>query len=182
MRNKASCLLEILSFKRGEKVLAHVAGPSGSGKTELVNILQQKVYNIKLMDLDEFDDRAEHVMGLFGTNKNTYTDAMLRDHHNIKQKLITQFIQRSSKPIIFFGHIEEAGRVIHIPTSIHIFLSTSPTTSAVGRYKQKQMSPEELRELIKTGQADVKFFKGLGYIPMSSRQVYSMILSWSKEL
>jgi hypothetical protein len=180
--SKASRILERLSFVRGEKVLAHVGGPSGSGKTELVNALQPKIRNITLMDLDEFDERAEHIMGLSGMNKNDYTDAMLREHHNIKQKLINNFIQRNQKPIIFFGHIEEAGRIIRIPTSIRILLSTNPRSSAVRRYKNREMTPDELRDLIRTGHADVKYLKGQGYIPMNSRQVYSMVLGWDKKI
>ena len=179
---RAPRILEKLNYVRGEKVLAHVGGPSGSGKTELVNVLTPKVKNIRLIDLDMFDDEAEIELGMSNINKNSYTDAQLAAHHRMKQRLINNFITLGSKPIIFFGHIEEAGRVIKIPTSVRILLSTSPRSSAVRRGKHKDLSPTEIKELIEIGDEDVKYLKGLGYIPMSSREIYSMVLSWSKSL
>jgi len=179
--NRAQEILEYMNYVRGEKVLAHVGGPSGAGKTELVIALTPKVKNIELRDLDEFDDYAVDAMGLNGVSKNDYTNQMLLQHHRKKQHIIDNFIQKSSKPIIFFGHTEEAGNEIQLPTSVRILLSTNPRTASIRRAKNRELSPQELRDLIRTGREDIKYLRGKGYIPMTARQIYNMILFWSRD-
>jgi len=165
-----------------KKVLAHIGGPSGAGKTELVNTLQPKVRNIRLVDLDQFDDEAVSSLGWTKTPKNDYTDKMLSTLFLDRQKRINQFISSSSKPIVFFGHTIEAGKETRIPTDTRILLSTSPRTASVRRFKTKGLSASELKDLMRAGKEDVIFLKRRGYTPMSSRKIYSLILQWSKEL
>ena len=175
-------LLEQIHSLYGEKVLAHVAGPSGSGKTELVNTLTPIVRNISLRDLDEFDDFAAERMGMLDISKNEYSDRELYLHHTLKQNLIDQFIRSSNKPVIFFGHIEESGREIKLNTSTRILLTTSPRHAAIRRARNRNLSRKALQELIRIGYSDVKYYKSRGYVPMSSRQVYALILTWSKDM
>lgn len=180
--SRAIGILEKLSLVRGKKVLAHIGGPSGAGKTELVNTLQPKVKNIRLVDLDQFDDEATKLLGWEGTPKNDYTNKMLSELHKARQDLINKFIKKSSKPIVFFGHTTEAGKETKLPTTVRILLSTNPKTAAVRRGKAKGLGKKDLSDLIKTGREDVGFMKGRGYISLNSRQVYNLILNWSKEL
>lgn len=100
------------------KVLAHVAGPSGAGKTELVNKLGESVKNIKLVDLDIFDDQAVKALGWEGKSKNDYTDEMLDRVHAKRQELIDAYIEKSDKPIVFFGHHVEGDNVTDTPKTV----------------------------------------------------------------
>lgn len=179
---RASIILKQISEMGVRKVIAHISGPSGSGKTELVNILQSRVKNIHLVDLDQFDDEAIESLGWTNIPKNDYSEKMLDTLHKKRQGLIDRFIRQSSKPIIFFGHTTEAGRETHLPAHTRILLSTSPKKAAVRRGKAQKLSPQELLNLIKVGKEDVSFFRGKGYVPMTSREIYNQILVWSKEL
>ncbi len=162
------------------KVIAHIAGPSGSGKTELVNVLTPLVDNINLVDLDIFDDQVEDLTDLKNADKNDYTNAQLYDHHCIKQSLINSFISSNELPIIFFGHIEEAGNIIELPSEVVKLLLTNSLQGAVRRAKHLSLTLEEFVALARQGESDVVFFKNRGYIPVTSRKVYRKVLDWSK--
>ncbi len=160
------------------KVIAHIAGPSGSGKTELCNTLEKVVGNIHLIDLDYFDGEAEYITGMHSEPKDNYTDAQLLKHHTVKQQLIDEVIHDSEKPIIFFGHIEEAGHVISLPCE-HKLVLINALQGALRRAKHLGLSLEEMVALAKQGEQDILFFKERGYIPVTSRKVYRQVIAWS---
>ena len=164
------------------KVLAHIAGPSGSGKTELANRLSAVAHNIHFVDLDEFDDEAVSSLGWTHVPKNDYTDEMLHKLFVLRQKRITNFIKQSYLPIVFFGHHIEAGYVTKIPTSVRILLNVSPRSATIRRAKRFDYSKERVQQDIEVGKEDVRFLRAHGYILMSPRQVYSIIMRWSQEL
>ena len=164
------------------KVLAHIAGPSGSGKTELANQLSGVIRNIVFRDLDEFDDVTIDTLGWTNIDKNDYTDHMLRQLVNYRQELISQFIQKSFQPIVFVGHHVEAGYVTLFHAPVRIVLNVSPRTAAVRRYKRYDYTKERLQRDIEIGQEDVRYLRSHGYILMSPRQVYNIMVKWSRQL
>lgn len=163
------------------EVIAHIAGPSGSGKTELADVLTLKVSNIALIDLDIFDGQTEHTMNMRHVDKDSYNLEQLHRHHQIKQRLIDEFIDTSAIPIVFFGHIEEAGNVIEVRAE-HKLVLTTVHKGAIRRGKALNLPSRRVIDLIDQGIRDIDFFIQRGYTPVTSRQVYRMILKWSMKI
>ncbi len=161
-------------------ILAHIAGPSGCGKTELANLLSWYVGNIHLIDLDIFDEDA-YTYTLGNQEKNDYTDDQLLEHHKVKQRLVDHFIRTHEEPIIFFGHIEEAGNVLNFTAKFKLLL-TNIISGAIHRGKHHNLSNGEITDLIRVGRKDVTFYLDRGYTASTSREIYTTILRWSKEL
>lgn len=157
------------------KVLAHIAGPSGAGKTELVNKLGESIKNVDLVDLDIFDEQAVKVLGWEAKPKNGYSDAMLNQLHDVRQSLIDDYIAKSDKPIIFFGHHIEGDNVTDLPAADHFLLNVSPTKAALNAARRPGKTSEQVKEDIQIGKRDVAQLKALGYEPLSSRAIFSKI-------
>lgn len=164
------------------KVLAHIAGPSGSGKTEIAHKLTQDAPNIHFVDLDDFDYEAVSSLGWLDIPKNDYTDKMLRDLHRLIQQKVNTFIASSALPIVFVGHHEEAGYITKLSAPIKIVLNVSPKKATIRRATRFGYSKERIKQDINIGKEDLRFLRQHGYILMSPRQVYSMVMDWSKQL
>jgi 2'-5' RNA ligase len=163
-------------------VLAHIAGPSGAGKTELMNALRERVKNINLVDLDEFDEKAEEALGWSEVSKQDYTDEMLAQLHEEKQRLVDEYIRESDKPIVFFGHHIEADNELSFPSEQRILLDVSPQTAAINAARRPGKKATDLKKDIRIGQEDVEYLTGRGYEVESPRKVYSKIRALSGKL
>jgi adenylate kinase family enzyme len=86
------------------EVLAHISGASGSGKTTLGQRLSNIYPNVIVKDLDEFDDEAVEALGWQQIKKKYYTNEMISKLAALRQKLMDEFVNKSSKPIVFVGH------------------------------------------------------------------------------
>jgi hypothetical protein len=158
--------------RKPQPVLAHIAGPSGAGKTELMNAVGEKVKNFKLIDLDEFDERAEAALGWSDVPKSRYTDKMLSELHAEKQKLLDEYIRQSDKPIVFFGHHIEAENELAFPAERRILLDVSPQTAAINANRRPGKTLKDLKKDVQIGREDVEYLTGRGYEVASPRKVY----------
>lgn len=155
-------------------VLAHVSGPSGSGKTTLANLMAKDYPNIVFKDLDDFDDQAVSTLGWTDVRKNDYTDEMLKELAELRQKLMDEFVRNSVKSIIFVGHHTEGDHVLDINTSNRFLLDVDAKTAAMRAWKRSQKEdPKHRRSLTdlpadeKEAQGVIDFLKTNGYRTMS---------------
>jgi hypothetical protein len=163
---------EVEVRRKPQPVLAHIAGPSGAGKTELMNAVGEKVKNFNLIDLDEFDERAETALGWSNVPKSRYTDEMLSKLHVEKQRLLDEYIRQSDKPIVFFGHHIEAENELAFPAERRILLDVSPQTSAINANRRDGKTLKDLKKDVQVGREDVEYLTGRGYEVASPRKVY----------
>jgi cytidylate kinase len=131
------------------ELVAHIAGPSGSGKTTLLNKIKDRFPNYATADIDEFDENAERSLGYNRISKDDYSDEMLSNLHNEKQRLLNEFLDKNSgQKVILAGHHTEAGHVLDVPSQYKFMLSTSPSVSAMRAFnREKGMHPGNERRL-----------------------------------
>jgi shikimate kinase len=176
-----------INFKKWfeNEVLAHIAGASGSGKTTLGNEISDFDSSIIVKDLDEFDDESESILGYSNIMKKDYTDEMLFNLSKTKQQLMDDFIEKSTKPIIFIGHHTEGDHILHIPTKNKFLLNIDAKTSALRNYQRSQKQDPKYRKSIEEIPQDEKEANEIinwllknGYKPLSREQ----ILQWIKKI
>jgi hypothetical protein len=158
-----------------QKVLAHVGGASGSGKTTLVNEMSEQYPDVLFRDLDEFDDQAVVNLGWEDIRKRDYTDEMLQQLADERQRLMDEFVDEADKPVVFAGHHTEGhrvegSRVLDIPTENRFLLDVDAETSAQRAFDRSQTAPvgkrrtmEEMPEDIAEAQEMIDQLTGLGY-------------------
>ena len=99
-----------------------------------------------------------------------------------KQALVDQFIRDSKNPIIFVGHHIEADQALRLNAPVRLLLKVSPRTAAVRRYKKYNYSTKRLKKDISIGKDDVNALKSHGYVSIPPKQVYNLIVNWSKQM
>lgn len=160
------------------RVLAHISGPSGSGKTTLANKLSISHPGVVFKDLDDFDDEATSILKFDGINKQNYTDKMLEVLAKKRQDLMNDFIEKSTKPIVFVGNHTEGDYVLNIPTKNRFMLNVDARTSAMRAYLRSQKEDpkfrrtlDELPEDQKEAQEVIDWLIKNGYKPLSDKQI-----------
>jgi len=100
---------EYLREEQGSPVIAHLVGQAGSGKTYFIeNTLRKKYPEIVAMDLDDFDDEADAVVGgdkswRQSGDPRQVDQKLARRHFDKVQSLLDQFISENSDKKIFLA-------------------------------------------------------------------------------
>lgn len=164
------------------KILCHIDGPSGSGKTTLVKRIEELHLPLVIKDLDEFDDEACTTLGLDSTQKAQWTEADYNNLVQLRTKLMNQFVETSTEPIVFAGSNREEQIIIPIHTDHKFLLDVDAETSARRAYERSQTEDpkyrrtlEELPLDIKEAQEVIDILTSEGYEKVSTDQVIEFI-------
>jgi hypothetical protein len=160
------------------EVLAHIAGPSGSGKTTLGEQLAELFPSLGVVDLDDMDNHAEELLGFEDTSKTDYTDEMLEELADKRQKLLDAFVRNTDGPVVLVGNHREGNRALGIQAQRYFLLDVSAEESAERAYERSQTEPPEHRRTedelpldIEEAQEEIDLLTEEGYEPVQPEEV-----------
>ena len=86
------------------KIFMHVTAYTGCGKTTLMRKLRDEYPQYEFKDLDDFGDSASQELGWpLDWQSKGWSQEKQEQRDRTANKQIYQFVQRSSKPVVFFG-------------------------------------------------------------------------------